>query len=43
MKADVATYEECRTVLGGDADTNILTSEVIGNVFENPELLKTFL
>lgn len=41
-RSDVNTYEECRATIGGYADHNKLTqAEVIGNVFENPELLKT--
>lgn len=40
VRSDVDTYEECQTAIGGYTDsTPMKRAEVIGNVFENPELL----
>ncbi len=42
VRCDVATYEECQTSIGGYFDDATMSdTEVIGNVFENPELLIT--
>jgi uncharacterized phage protein (TIGR01671 family) len=39
IKEDVETYEECATFLSGDENSQS-NFTIIGNIFENPELLK---
>ncbi len=39
IEEDVETYEECATNLGGDENSQS-NLRIVGNIFENPELLK---